>query len=667
MVSSTWPFFLLIPAFVLIHLFVSPYTKVEESFNIQAIHDVLVHGIPTENVDQFLTANYDHVSFPGSVPRTFAGAAVLSGLSRPWVALVRDMAHVQVLVRAVLGLVNAASLIAFGRSVQKAFGTSAGIWTLPNMFAFVFSNLALRSLLLAYTVPWTTSNISGYYRLSLYLLTIAGVVLRSELAILVGTITVYLFITRGISITRVIIPAGIGGLIIGLVCTVPLDSFFWQSFPLWPEWTGFYYNTIQGHSADWGVSPWYYYFANALPRLMLNPMTYLVWLTAVAADGAAWIWTRRTKSVVYAVMSLALVASVLVSFVASTAILGVSSLNYPGGEALHALHKEIEHPQRQHFDVYFDNLACQTGVTRFLESHRGPQTVLDVLEAQDTLQSRTWNYDKTEDPNALLDPMFWAKFDYVLAEKPEKVIGSWAVVHVVYGFGGVKLLKPGEESGSLSEPLYDLVGSKVPVQGSWVEKLSLSRQRLASTLDATPLQRIQYRKASSTAEYCEFGGTTKKCEEWLEEAHPDLHSKLYSAEALQQNMASLSVDAQKRAEKDAQKKAAKAATAEARAAETRASSKILIKRIERNKRKYVTAVQGLEAFGLDIKKVAKDFGKKFATGSSVTKIPGGGEEITVQGDLSEDILEFLVDKYDEVPEDNVELIEDKKKKKAEGG
>jgi density-regulated protein DRP1 len=65
--------------------------------------------------------------------------------------------------------------------------------------------------------------------------------------------------------------------------------------------------------------------------------------------------------------------------------------------------------------------------------------------------------------------------------------------------------------------------------------------------------------------------------------------------------------------------------------------------------------------------VAKDFGKKFATGSSVTKIPGGGEEITVQGDLSEDILEFLVDKYEEVPEDNVELIEDKKKKKAEGG
>ncbi|KAF1836684.1 hypothetical protein BDW02DRAFT_637714 [Decorospora gaudefroyi] len=538
-----WPFYLLIPTFILIHLFVSPYTKVEESFNIQAIHDILVHGIPTENADQFLTANYDHVSFPGSVPRTFAGALVLSGLSRPWVGLLKDMAQVQLLVRGVLGLLNATALVAFGRSVQQAFGTSAGIWyalfqagqfhaiyyasrTLPNMFAFVFSNLALRSLLLAYTVPWSTSNISGYYRLALYLLTIAGVVFRSELAILVGTITVYLFVTRKISITGIIIPAGLGGLIIGLLCTVPLDSFFWQSFPLWPEWTGFYYNTIQGHSADWGVSPWHYYFANAIPRLLLNPVSYLVcipvalfnaatrnkslallipllgfvalysflphkeWrfvlyvipgLTGVAASGASWIWTRKSKSVAYAILSLALAGSVVLSFVASTAILGISSLNYPGGEALYALHNGIKHPSGQHFNVYFDNLACQTGVTRFLENHKGPQTVLDVLEAQDTLQSRTWTYDKTEDPSALLDPMFWTKFDYVLAERPEKVIGSWAVVHVVYGFGGVKFLKPGEESGSPVEPLY-VETSKAVTKDDWTTRVAATWRRLEGLL-----------------------------------------------------------------------------------------------------------------------------------------------------------------------------------------
>lgn len=121
----------------------------------------------------------------------------------------------------------------------------------------------------------------------------------------------------------------------------------------------------------------------------------------------------------------------------------------------------------------------------------------------------------------------------------------------------------------------------------------------------------------------------KKCEDWLSKNHPDLHAKLYSAEALSQNLSTLSVDAQKRAEKDAQKKAAKAEAQEARENEKRAASKVVIKRVERNKRKYVTEISGLEAFGLDLKKVAKEFGKKFATGSSVTKTAAGGEEITV--------------------------------------
>jgi len=168
-------------------------------------------------------------------------------------------------------------------------------------------------------------------------------------------------------------------------------------------------------------------------------------------------------------------------------------------------------------------------------------------------------------------------------------------------------------------------------------------------------------------EYCEFGGTTKKCEDWLHEHHPDLHQQLYSEDALTANLSTLSVKAQERAEKDAQKKASKAAAAESREAEKRAASKVLIKRIERNKRKYVTCIQGLENFGFDLKKVAKDFGKKFATGSSVTKIPGGGEEITVQGDVAYDIEEFVLETWKEIPEDNVEVVEDKKKKGGAGG
>jgi len=185
----------------------------------------------------------------------------------------------------------------------------------------------------------------------------------------------------------------------------------------------------------------------------------------------------------------------------------------------------------------------------------------------------------------------------------------------------------------------------------------------ATASDVRPPKSVVYCGVCSLPpEYCEFGGTTKKCSEWLSTAHPDLFNQLYSSEALSQNLSSLSVDAQKRAEKDAQKKAAKAEAAEARESEKRATSKVIIKRVERNKRKHVTEISGLEHFNIDLKKAAKEFGKKFATGSSVTKTASGGEEITVQGDVSDEVLEWVTEKYD-VPEENVEQIEDRKKEK----
>lgn len=187
----------------------------------------------------------------------------------------------------------------------------------------------------------------------------------------------------------------------------------------------------------------------------------------------------------------------------------------------------------------------------------------------------------------------------------------------------------------------------------------------------------------------------KKCQDWLQKHHPALYETIWSpgaatppllhsphtiapqvpdrsrpyptTEALAASTANLSVEAQKRAEKDSAKKAAKAEAAEQKIADLRATSTVVIKRIERNKRKYVTAVSGLEAFDLELKKVAKEFGKKFATGSSVTKVPSGGEEIVVQGDVSDEIEEFLLEKYKQIPEDNIEFVDDKKKKKAEGG
>lgn len=133
-------------------------------------------------------------------------------------------------------------------------------------------------------------------------------------------------------------------------------------------------------------------------------------------------------------------------------------------------------------------------------------------------------------------------------------------------------------------------------------------------------------------------------------------------DVLAANLAALSVDAQKRAAKDAAKKEAKAAAVESREHERKAQAKVIIKRVERNKRKHVTVLSGLEAHGLDNKKLAKELGKKFATGSSVTKTAAGGEEITIQGDVSDEIFDWITETYEDIPEDNIEMVEDKKKK-----
>lgn len=94
-------------------------------------------------------------------------------------------------------------------------------------------------------------------------------------------------------------------------------------------------------------------------------------------------------------------------------------------------------------------------------------------------------------------------------------------------------------------------------------------------------------------------------------------------------------------------------------------SQVIIKRIERTKRKHVTSIHGLEAFDIDLKKAAKQLAGRFATGASVTKNAQGQDEIVVQGDVAGEVVE-MIEKGEGilkgVPEGNVEVVEEKKKK-----
>jgi alpha-1,6-mannosyltransferase len=77
----------MLPLLILLHLVFSPYSKVEESFNLQAVHDVLTYGVPTKDIAHYLKTHYDHFSFPGAVPRSFTGAVLLAVAAKVGIAL----------------------------------------------------------------------------------------------------------------------------------------------------------------------------------------------------------------------------------------------------------------------------------------------------------------------------------------------------------------------------------------------------------------------------------------------------------------------------------------------------------------------------------------------------------------------------------------------------
>jgi alpha-1,6-mannosyltransferase len=335
----------------------------------------------------------------------------------------------------------------------------------------------------------------------------AGVVFRSEVAILLFTQLTILFFRNKIWSVQTVVMKGLQSATFSVWVTFVVDSYFWWK-PTWPELAGFYFNAIQGNSADWGTSPFGYYFSTLLPRLLLNPLILMVLipmalmlpatryntrdltlpsilfvaiyslqphkesrfiiyvvppLTAAAALGASYIWTRRTKSLPYRLGSLILIASILLSFVASTTMLLISSLNYPGGRALSQFHDVISHTTWDHeafapyetISVHMDVLSCMTGVTRFQElpSRNVPFSKLPVVNNR-TVQLF---YDKTEDDDKLLDPAFWQQFDYALMEAPEKAIGKWQVVGTVFAYAGIEILRPGDGSsfGENLERVYE--------------------------------------------------------------------------------------------------------------------------------------------------------------------------------------------------------------------
>ncbi|XP_053597598.1 dol-P-Man:Man(7)GlcNAc(2)-PP-Dol alpha-1,6-mannosyltransferase [Microplitis demolitor] len=443
-----------------VHLLYCPFTKVEESFNLQAIHDILYHG---HNLDE-----YDHHEFPGVVPRTFLGSLVVSAFSYPIVATIKyfglNKFCSQYAVRAVLGLLVIYTLRLYRQTLQKIFGIELTNWFVAIMVTqYHFMYYLSRPLPNIMAMPLVLLALRGWLEQSHILFiwssALAIIIFRAELALLLGLFLLYDIAYKKLTIPRVLkicIPAGICSLALTLV----IDSYFWKRI-LWPEGEVLYFNTVLNKSSQWGTSPFLWYFYSALPRglglsyvlvplgmlwdarvraLTVPAITFVVLysflphkelrfiiyvfplLNVATASACQRIWNNRKKTTWNSLLALAVLSHFILNAAFTMFLLCVSSSNYPGGRAITRLHQlEKDTP---YVNVHIDTFTAQTGVSRF------------------TQINPDWRYSKQE--NLTYDDPDILQFTHLFIEAKSKTLfinkqPNFKVIDSIDGFSRITL------------------------------------------------------------------------------------------------------------------------------------------------------------------------------------------------------------------------------------
>nr|XP_002126234.1 density-regulated protein-like [Ciona intestinalis] len=156
-----------------------------------------------------------------------------------------------------------------------------------------------------------------------------------------------------------------------------------------------------------------------------------------------------------------------------------------------------------------------------------------------------------------------------------------------------------------------------------------------------PLKVIYCPECSLPLEYCEFmpEAVLAKCREWREK----------NLDVLEQEgveMSSLTLD-EPSGDKKRQKRGGRG---NLKAKQKKEPEVVRIAKIPRGKRKFMTRVQGLATFDVNLKKASKLFAQKFSCGSSVS----AADEILIQGDVTDDLIILIVDTWNEIDEDHIE-------------
>ena len=197
-------------------------------------YDDLAFGIKIASTLNLI--DFDHLEFPGVVPRTFIGPIFLAALSYPCktvlIILLFPKIFAQYLIRGVMGVCSWLSFMAFRDSVSHRFGQRAGVLTcllasfqfhipfymsrtLPNTFALI-------GCLAAYSLWLRDRGLKA-----LLIITFSMIIFRCDLLILLAPMTLQLLVCREVPFWRTAL-LGVGSAVIAFLVSLSVDSFFWQ-------------------------------------------------------------------------------------------------------------------------------------------------------------------------------------------------------------------------------------------------------------------------------------------------------------------------------------------------------------------------------------------------------------------------------------------------------
>ncbi|RYQ87794.1 hypothetical protein Ahy_B09g095334 isoform B [Arachis hypogaea] len=408
------------------YVFMVPYTKVEESFNVQAMHDFLYHRLHLDN--------YDHLEFPGVVPRTFIGALLVSLVAAPFV-LVVNLLHLPkfyalVTVRMALGSITLYTLRFFRHKIRSKFGHQVEAFFViltAIQFHFLFyctrplpNILALAVVNLAYGY-W----LEGRFYAALNSLIFATTVFRCDIVFLLG-------------------PLGLQFLL--------EDK---KNFTMGCSETLHYDGLLLHRSSEWGTHAFHWYFTSALPRSLL--VAYPLSLFGLIVDRRVRSYTlpvlafillysklphKELRFIISSVPIFNLSASVaanriynnkrkmiwnllfiimlglfLISLGGTITTFMASYWNYPSGHALKRLHAIGFHNNTHEQWIHIDTFSAMNGISRFCES------------------DFPWRYSKEEEIS--MQELAQRNFTFLINEHP--MINGFKCLFTEDGFSRIHL------------------------------------------------------------------------------------------------------------------------------------------------------------------------------------------------------------------------------------